>query len=106
HVRYEKAGLLFDALPIPWNADAVIVEANVRLAPSMLRDKQQFILRLSTGAPDIGAELTRQDSKNAPVRVLFRMPIPGQTCTAQVFWREHELGQVELPVIARAEFAQ
>ena len=38
HVRYEKAGLIFDALPIPWNADAVIVEANVRVpssAPSL-----------------------------------------------------------------------
>src|SRR5450755_2014398 len=46
HVRYEKAGLILDALPIPWNADAVIVEANVRLPKGSPREKQDFTLRL------------------------------------------------------------
>src|SRR5260370_42181457 len=81
HVRYEKAGLILDALPIPWNADAVIVEANVRKAPS--RAQQDFTLRLPN-APAVPAELIAHPDKKAPLRVFFRIPAPAQTCTAEV----------------------
>ena len=49
HVRYEKAGLILDALPVPFNADAVIVEANVRLPKKTPRVKADFTLRWSAG---------------------------------------------------------
>ena len=103
HVRYEKAGLLFDVMPIPWNADAVVVEANLR-ASSAPRVKSEFTLRLSTGTEIIDAELLRQDKKM--MRVFFRIPIPPATCTAQVFWREHELGHVDVPMTTAIEFTQ
>jgi hypothetical protein len=128
HVRYEKAGLILDALPIPWNADAVIVEANVRLPKGSPRDKQDFTLRLTerpiregeapaeptrTTArqeprpPDeavVTAELIAPPTKQAPMRVFFRIPAPAQPAVAHVFWREHSLGQAELPMIAQAAF--
>ncbi len=104
HVRYEKAGLVLDALPIPWNADAVIVEALVRLPAGAPREKQDFALHLGKGPP-VAAELVVQEKKHEPIRVLFRVPAPPQTCSARVFWREHSLGEIELPIVTAAEFA-
>ena len=104
HVRYEKAGLILDSLPIPWNADAVIVEANVRLPKGAAREKQDFTLRTSADGPTVNAELIAQQSKKTALRVFFRIPVPGQSCLVQVSWREHSLGQVELPIIAQAAF--
>jgi hypothetical protein len=104
HVRYEKAGLIFDALPIPWNADAVIVEASVKLPPAC--DKQQFTLQLSTGGPPLSAEILLPGKKRGPGRIFFRFRTPTQTCSVQVFWRDHSLGQTETPIISAAEFLQ
>jgi hypothetical protein len=104
HVRYEKAGLIFDALPIPWNADAVIVEASVKLPAAC--DKQQFALQLSTGGPPLPAEILLPGKKHGPGRIFFRFRTPAQSCSVQVFWREHSLGQVDTPIITAAEFMQ
>ena len=104
HVRYEKAGLIFDALPIPWNADAVIVEASVKLPPAC--DKQQFTLQLSTGGPPLPAEILLPGKKRGPGRIFFRFRTPAQSGSVQVFWREHSLGQAETPIITAAEFMQ
>jgi hypothetical protein len=106
HVRYEKAGLVLDALPIPWNADAVIVEANVSLPASAPRDKQHFTLKLSSDAPPAVAEVILQPKKKAPARVFFRIAVPPRTCSAEVFWREHPLGTADIPVVAQADFLQ
>lgn len=104
HVRYEIAGLILDALPIPWNADAVIVEANVRLPAQASRDKQDFTLCLASCTMSAYAELIAQNNKREPLRVFFRLPVPQHTTRAEVRWREHSLGQVELPVISQSEF--
>jgi hypothetical protein len=106
HVRYEKAGLILDSLPIPWNADAVIVEANVRLPANEPRAKQDFTLRTAVDAPAVHAELIAPQSKQTPMRVFFRVAVPAQTCNAQVHWREHPLGQIELPIISASAYVQ
>lgn len=106
HVRHEKAGLILDALPIPWNADAVIVEANVRLPSSSVYAKEQFTLQFSDNAPTAWAEVLMPSAKSGPLRVFFRIPAPAKTCSAQFFWREHQLGQVELPIASAADFVQ
>src|SRR5262245_16943933 len=105
-VRYEKAGLILDALPIPWNADAAIVEANVRLPAISERKKEDFTLQFSTGAATAWAEIVTQSNKQSALRVYFRIPVPPQTCSAQVFWREHVLGRVELPIVSAQAYAQ
>src|SRR5437016_537843 len=102
HVRYEKAGLVLDTLPIPWNADAVIIEANVSLPTAAPRAKQHFTLKLSSDAPPAVAEVILQPKKKAPARVFFRIPVPTQTCSVEVFWRDHPLGKAEIPVVAEA----
>ena len=105
HVRYEKAGLIFDTLPIPWNADAVIVEASLKLPPAC--DKQQFTLQLSTGEAAAACRRFCCPARSALTRPhLLSFPTPKQTCSVQVFWREHSLGQAEAPIIAAAEFTQ
>src|SRR5438105_1057275 len=106
HVRYEKAGLILDSLPIPWNADAVIVEANVRLPAMMPRAKEEFTLQFSNGGPTAWAEIVMQPTKHAPMRVFFRLPVPSLACTAKCFWREHLLGQVDVPIITSSDFVQ
>ena len=104
HVRYENAGLIFDALPIPWNADAVIVEASVKLPAAC--EKQHFTLRVSPDGAPLPAEVLLPGKKRGPGRIVFRFPTPKQSCSVQVFWREHALGTAEAPIIGAAEFTQ
>jgi hypothetical protein len=42
HFSYEKAGLLLHDQAIPWNAEAVVVEASVRLPLTTLRRKSDY----------------------------------------------------------------
>jgi hypothetical protein len=99
HVRYEKAGLILDALPVPFNADAVIVEANVRLPKKTPRVRSDFTLRWSAEEPGEPAELLVEQTPRKPMRVFFRVPRPKETSTAIVHWRDHFLGQIEVPIL-------
>ena len=47
HYSYEKAGLVVHDQPVPWNAEAALVEASLRLSPSQSRRKADFELRLA-----------------------------------------------------------
>ena len=60
HTRYEKAGLTLYDLPIPWNAEAVVVELLLNLPP-MARQKSAFTLRLP-GREPILSESMRGES--------------------------------------------
>ena len=46
HHSYEKAGLTLHDQPIPWNAEAVLVEALLRLPAAAARRKADFHLRI------------------------------------------------------------
>jgi hypothetical protein len=100
HVRYEKAGLILDALPIPQNADAVIVEAIVRLPAKSPCEKQDFILCGTT--PDVrwSAELVLRDKARKSLRVFFRFQVPAKPLYLEFHWREHKLGEFAIPVIS------
>src|ERR1039457_793634 len=91
YVRHEKAGLVLDLLPIPWNADAVIVEANVRLPKGAVTGKQDFTLSTAGDGPAANAELIAQPTKKTPLRVFFRIPVPCQSCLVQVARAGHSL---------------
>jgi hypothetical protein len=105
HYSYEKAGLTVHDQPIPWNAEAVLVEASLRLPTPAARRKIDFQLRLS-GRPPINAENLRPQENDARYRLSFRLPPPTTTTTAELLWREHVLGQLTLPVLGRDEFVQ
>jgi hypothetical protein len=105
HYGFEKAGLTLYDQPIPWSAEAVLVEASVRLAASTPRRKADFQLRLPGQEPLPPESLRRQEGEDLH-RVLFRLPTPAANVTADLVWRSHVLGQITLPVLSREEFLQ
>jgi hypothetical protein len=105
HYSFEKAGLTLHDQPIPWNAEAVLVEALLRLQPPSSRRKADFQLRIP-GQEPVAPESLRRDEANEVHRLFFRLPPPRQSVTAAVTWRGHSLGQVTLPVLTRDEFVQ
>src|SRR5262245_3162096 len=99
---YEKAGLPLHDAAIPWNADAVIVEASLKLTGAQQR-KADFTLRLPLGE-SIPAESLRAEEAGERHRVVFRLPTPPRTTDAGLFWRERQLGRLELPVLSGEEY--
>ncbi len=100
---FEKAGLTLHGQSIPWNAEAVLVEASLRLSPTQRR-KGEFHLRLPAEAP-IAAESLRPE-EDGNYRLFFRLPTPRQSTIAELFWREQSLGQITLPVLHREDFLE
>ncbi len=105
HYSYEKAGLTVPDQPVPWNAEAVLIEATLRLSPSQSRRKADFQLRLP-GQPLCPAEQLRRVENDDRYRVSFRVPPPGATVNAELLFRDQPLGQLTLPFLSRAEFIQ
>src|SRR5215831_940311 len=105
HYSYEKAGLTVHDQPIPWNAEAVVVDARLRLPQSAGRRKSDFQLRLAGRDPVPADDMRRQDADNH-YRLTFRAEPPGVTTTAEVLYRNHVLGQLTLPYLGRDEFLQ
>ncbi len=104
HVRYEKAGLILDALPVPTNADAVIVEANIKIAAKVNLDKRDFVLQPSDGAAPAMAEVITRDQARTHARIFFRIPTPNRDTKATIRWREHSLGEIAIPIQTAADF--
>ena len=104
HYSYEKAGLVVNDQPVPWNAEAVLVEATLRLPPSARR-KSDFQLRLPFHDPFPAEDLRRLEGDDR-YRVLFRLAPPGVTVSAEVLFRDHVLGQLTLPFLSRDDFLQ
>jgi hypothetical protein len=105
HFSYEKAGLTIDNQPIPWNAEAVLVEANVRVPGGVVRQKDDFRLRVGA-SPLVLPEAVRQETGEAHGRLFFRLHVPDHSTTAELTWRDRTLGQVTLPVVSREEFVR
>jgi len=104
HFRYEKAGRTVDDQPIPWNAEAVLVTAWVRLPKTSMRRKADFQLRVP-GMDLVSAEKMEHEADEQH-RLTFRFPPPGQTVTVELLCRERILGQLTLPFLSKEEFLQ
>lgn len=105
HFSYEKAGLTLDGQPVPWNAEAVVVEALVRLQASTGRRKADFLLHLPEKKASYPPEQMRREDADDRWRLFFRLPVPGHTTAAELVWRgQRSLGQITLPVLTQAEF--
>ena len=102
HYRYEKAGLIVDNQPIPWNADAVLVETLVKL-PADGRTRADMSLHLPDGEL-IAPETLRPENSESKFRVQFRIPTPEKTTIAKINWRDKQLGELNLPILNRSEF--
>jgi hypothetical protein len=101
HFSYEKGGLTVPEQPIPWNAEAVLIEASVRLSGA--RTKNDFSLHLPD-VPPIPAESIHREPSDDRCHVFFRIPTPAASTTAEVRWRSRILGQLTLPVLSCEEF--
>lgn len=105
HFSFEKAGLVLHDQPIPWNAEAVLVEASLRLSPAASRRKADFHLRLP-GQEPLPAENLRRVEAEDRHRVQFRFPPPGTATSAELLYRGHVLGSLSLPFLSKDEFLQ
>jgi hypothetical protein len=105
HFSYEKAGLTIHDQPIPWNAEAVLVEASVRLPAAGPRRKADFQLRVGRQEP-LSPEIMRREENEDRHRLFFRFPPPGQIVTAELLYRNYSLGQLTLPTLSREEFVK
>src|SRR5438093_2920644 len=83
HYSFEKAGLTLHDQPIPWNAEAVLVEALVRLPASVARRKADFLLRVGRQEP-LPAESLRRQEGDERYRACFRIATPAQSTTAEL----------------------
>jgi hypothetical protein len=103
HLRYEKAGLTLAGPPLPWNADAVVVEVIATLPPAA-RVRTDFTLRVP-GQPPVLAEAVRKEpDPGTRHRVLFRLPTPHGPTSGEVLWKHRLLTTVPLPVQSTAEY--
>lgn len=102
HYSFEKAGLTLERQPIPWNAEAVLVEAVVRMPPSSPEAWKDFTLHLP-GGPTLKPESSRPGDAGQ-THVFFRLAVPPRTLPAELRWRDRSRGQINLPVLTRDEF--
>ncbi len=102
YYRSEKGGLTLDNVPVPWSAECVVVEALLRL-PAAARKRNDFSLRVS-GCEPVPAEALRPDEDAQRHRLFFRIPVPKATGVAEILWRNHPLGRIEIPVVTPEQF--
>src|SRR6516165_1746949 len=93
HYSFEKAGLTLHDQPIPWNAEAVLVEAALRLPTPSSRRKTEFQLSLPGQLP-IAPESMRREDGDDRHRIFFRLSPPRHSTTAELVYRKHSLGQL------------
>lgn len=105
HFRSEKAGLVLDNQAIPWNAEAVVVEALIKQPPGAARQKKDFFLHLK-GGQSFPADSLQPEDQGHRYRLSFRLPAPPKTTTAEVLCKTRSLGQMTLPVLTCEEFCR
>src|SRR5262245_1685695 len=109
HYSFEKAGLTLHDQPVPWNAEAVLVEATLRLPSPAMRRPADFHLRVPGPEPRPADGMRKLDNEGPREEhrysVWFRLPPLTQTTTVELFWRTRSLGQLELPLLSRDAFA-
>lgn len=99
---YEKAGITVRDEPIPWNTDAVQLEALVRFPGQIARRRADFQLLLMDHTAIAASSLHRTQEED--YRVLFKLPPLEQTAIVELSWRGQPLAQVLLPVITPHQF--
>jgi hypothetical protein len=104
HFSFEKAGLTLHDQPIPWNAEAIVVEALVKSGEGPRR-KADYTLRLP-GREAVPADAMRTRTSDDKTRLHFRLSPPSCSTAAELFWKERRLGALTLPILSQEEFIQ
>jgi hypothetical protein len=103
HYSWERAGLVVVSQPVAWCAEAVRVEALVRLLPSLGRNKSDFTLRIGDGEAFPAEQLRRVEGEDR-YRIGFRFAPPPATSVVELLFRGRPMGQLTLPVVSRDDF--
>jgi hypothetical protein len=103
HFGYEKAGLTLHDQPIPWNAEAVLVDAALRAPIGGARRLSDFQMRLGRQEL-VSPQTSHRDESDGRHHLRFRFPTPRQSVIAELLYRSHTLSQMTLPVISREDF--
>jgi len=102
HVGYEKAGrVLFDGA-VPWNADAILVEATLRLPPRQHAKSDFHVLLPGSGL--FPAENLRPEENGSRHRLYFRLPILDHSVTAQLMGHNRTIGWFDIRILNEDEF--
>jgi hypothetical protein len=99
---YEKGGLQISSEPIPWNADAVFVEALVEWSGKPLDCKNDFDLHLADELPLTPISLDPREE--GVYHVVFRLAAIQSARAGRLHWRSRQLGSIELPYVSRENF--
>jgi hypothetical protein len=99
---YQKAGLTVRDEPVPWNADAVLLEAVVECAPEQQGSRSDFHVRVPGDVPCMAVAM--EPRGEGTFRVLFRLPPPQKSTPVKFYWRACRLGQLVVPHLGRDEF--
>lgn len=101
--RFEKAGLTLDLQPIPWNAEAVLVEA-VLLKPRHFEAHANDFSLTRVGCSQSFAPV--EFNGRGGLRMTFRLPVPTQRTTVELTWNSRSLGQMTMPVLPQVAFCR
>jgi hypothetical protein len=100
--RYGKAGLSVAQEPIPWNAEAVWVEARIQFPPAEDMSRGDWELRQYGFPPVMAERLDRQPDQTWGIA--FRLPPPQQATSLVLRWRGQVLARVIVPFLSADEF--
>ncbi|MBP3955724.1 hypothetical protein J8F10_10565 [Gemmata sp. G18] len=99
-VGFERAGVTRWESPVPWTADAAVLDVLLRL-PLSARRKTDFALRLPNAT--FSADALKPDSDDR-FRVSFRFPVPADTVHGDVLWNGRVLATVPVHVLTPDRF--
>jgi hypothetical protein len=99
-VGYERAGVTRWESPVPWAADAAVLDILLRL-PVAARRKQDFALRLPFAT--FPADALRPDADDR-CRLTFRFPVPQEPVKGDLMWRGRVIAAVPVAVLTPGEF--
>ena len=98
---WEKLGVVVYHEPIPWNADAVLVQLMLQFPDDLPRRKADFALVRPEQPPQKPTALV-------PVRggheLLFRFPVPTCSEVAEVVWQDEPLVHAGLTLLTLEQF--
>jgi hypothetical protein len=101
HISYEASGQIRSETPVPWLADAVVVEIVLRLPPTARR-KSDYALQFPESPPMI-AESVRPEGDERH-RITFHFPVPDQPTVGELLWKHQPVAPIQLPVLTAEAF--
>ena len=99
-VGYERGALTLWDAPVPWTADAVVVDVQLLLPPAARR-KTDFAFRLP--AATFPADAIRPDADDR-FRLTFRIPVPVDAVRGDILWKGRVVAGIPVRVLTPDAF--